>query len=190
MQLNRTRYGAQVAPLALMTAAIAACVPAAPQPTPAPRPEASSAPAPVVTGPPVSTPLPAPAVSAHWQDSPATPGDWTYRTAGRDSIADFRSPAGGQIFQIICSADRNITLAVVARAPAANAITIRTEHFDRALSAGVMESSVAATLTPTDPLLDAMAFSKGRFAVEVASGPQLFLPAYPEVTRVIEDCRG
>ena len=40
-----------------------------------------------------------------------------------------------------------------------------------------------------DPLLDAMAFSKGRFALEVAGLPTLYVPSYPEVTRVIEDCR-
>jgi hypothetical protein len=40
-----------------------------------------------------------------------------------------------------------------------------------------------------DPLLDAMAFSKGRFAVESAGLATLYVPPYPEVTRVIEDCR-
>ena len=179
----RAPYTALAAALAL-----AACVPAPPQPTPVPTP--APTPAPVATRAPVQAPPPAPSVFADWQDAPATPGDWVYRTAGPDSIADFRSPAGGQIFQLICTADRDIMLAVIASVPNANAITIRTEHFDRALAADAMESSVATILAPTDPLLDAMAFSKGRFAVEVAGGPQLFLPAWPEVMRVIEDCRG
>jgi len=187
MQLNLARYGALAAALA-----VAACVPSPPQRAPAPAPSVTPAPtpAPAATRAPVSAPLPTPAISATWHDAPATPGDWTYGTAATSSFADFRSPAGGQIFQIACAADRNLTLAVIARVPGANAITIRTEHFDRALSAGAVESSVSAVLIPTDPLLDAMAFSKGRFAVEVAGGPQLYLPAYPEVTRVIEDCRG
>lgn len=165
---------------------LAACVPPPPEPMPTPAPT----PTPVATRPPVEAPPPAPTVFANWNDAPATPGDWHYRTAGADRIAEFRSPAGGQIFQMICTADRDLMLAVIARAPNARAITIRTEHGDRAISANAMESSVAAILTPTDPLLDMMAFSKGRFAVEVAGGPQLFLPAWPEVTRVIEDCRG
>ena len=46
-----------------------------------------------------------------------------------------------------------------------------------------------ASVPARDPLLDAMAFSRGRFAVEVSGGPTLVVPAYPEVTRVIEDCR-
>ena len=40
-----------------------------------------------------------------------------------------------------------------------------------------------------DELLDAMAFSRGRFVIEQAGAPTLVVPAYPEVGRVIEDCR-
>ncbi len=123
-------------------------------------------------------------------DAPATPGDWFYRTAGAERIAEFRSPAGGQIFQMTCTQRREITLTLVARAPNANTLTIRTEHGDRAVSAVAADNSVSAFLPASDSLLDWMAFSKGRFAVEVAGGSQLFLPAWPEVTRVIEDCRG
>jgi hypothetical protein len=48
---------------------------------------------------------------------------------------------------------------------------------------------VTAWIAPRDPLLDAMAFSRGRFRVEVAKLPPLYLPSWPEVSRVIEDCR-
>ena len=40
-----------------------------------------------------------------------------------------------------------------------------------------------------DPLLDAIAFSRGRFTVESESGAMLVLPAWPEPARVVEDCR-
>lgn len=176
---------APFAPLALIASlALAACVPPAPEPTPVPTPT----PTPVATRAPLAPP-PAPMEFANWMDAPATPGDWHYRAAGADRIAEFRSPAGGQIFQMICTAERDMMLAVIARVPAARAITIRTETTTRALNADAMESSVATMLGANDPLLEAMAFSKGRFAVEIAGGPQLFLPAYPEVTRVIEACR-
>lgn len=88
-----------------------------------------------------------------------------------------------------CTDSRQIALSAIARVPGANAITIRTETLDRALRADTSDSSVTAVLSASDPLLEAMAFSKGRFAVLVAGGPQLFLPAWPEVTRVIEECR-
>ena len=49
--------------------------------------------------------------------------------------------------------------------------------------------ALAVTLDARDPLLDAMAFSRGRFAIEVAGQPALYLPSWSEVGRVIEDCR-
>jgi hypothetical protein len=47
----------------------------------------------------------------------------------------------------------------------------------------------AAKLTPRDPQLDAVAFSRGRFVVSVTGLPNLVIPAWPEFTRVVEDCR-
>jgi hypothetical protein len=44
------------------------------------------------------------------------------------------------------------------------------------------------SLGARDPLLDAMAFSRGA-AVEVAGLPALVLPADPAISRVVEDCR-
>ena len=40
-----------------------------------------------------------------------------------------------------------------------------------------------------DPLLDALAFSRGRFAIVASGTPALVLPAWPEIARVVEDCR-
>jgi len=70
-------------------------------------------------------------------------------------------------------------------------MTIRTEFASRALAgtAGAGDPELRTTLTPRDPLLDAMAFSKGRFAVEAPGAAPLYVPSWPEVTRVIEDCR-
>ena len=49
--------------------------------------------------------------------------------------------------------------------------------------------ALAVALPVGDPLLDAMAFSRGRFMVEARGWMPLYLPAWPEVARVIEDCR-
>jgi hypothetical protein len=72
-------------------------------------------------------------------------------------------------------------------------MTIRTESATRPFSAnpaqGSVEHLVATNLSASDPFLDAMAFSRGRFAVEVSGEPTLYLPSWPELTRVIEDCR-
>jgi hypothetical protein len=49
---------------------------------------------------------------------------------------------------------------------------------------------MAVQLPASDPLLEQMAFSRGRFLVTVEGGPSLVVPAWPELARVIEDCRG
>jgi hypothetical protein len=50
-------------------------------------------------------------------------------------------------------------------------------------------SGVTVTLPARAPVLDAMAYSRGRFVVEVAGLTPSYLPAWPEVARVVEDCR-
>jgi hypothetical protein len=40
------------------------------------------------------------------------------------------------------------------------------------------------------PLLDAMVFSRGRFAISMPGSPALVVPAGTEVAHVVEDCRG
>lgn len=47
----------------------------------------------------------------------------------------------------------------------------------------------AASLAVNDPLLDAIAFSRGRFMLETPGNPPLYLPSWPELARVVEDCR-
>ena len=49
---------------------------------------------------------------------------------------------------------------------------------------------VAATLAANDPLLDAIGFSRGRFIVEQTGASTLVVPAWAEIERVTEDCRG
>ncbi|MFW2831304.1 hypothetical protein [Sphingomonas sp. ID0503] len=48
---------------------------------------------------------------------------------------------------------------------------------------------VEAALRASDPFLDKIAFSRGRFTVSLAGQPRLVIPAWAEPGRVIEDCR-
>ncbi len=69
---------------------------------------------------------------------------------------------------------------------------IRTETMNRTLQASQRDSAqplVAAEVDANDRLLDAMAVTKGNFAMQVDGAPILYLPGWAEVTRVIEDCR-
>ncbi|RZM31641.1 MAG: hypothetical protein EOP67_31935, partial [Sphingomonas sp.] len=77
-------------------------------------------------------------------------------------------------------------IAIVIPATSATSITIRTSTALRSLSMQGGQSVLAAT----DPLLDAMGFSRGRFVIEQAGAAPLVLPAWAEIERVTEDCRG
>jgi hypothetical protein len=46
-----------------------------------------------------------------------------------------------------------------------------------------------AMIQASDPILDGIAFSRGRFTIGIPNLPMLVIPAWPEPARVIEDCR-
>ena len=164
--------------------ALAGCVPPATDAPPAPPAtpvQVAEAPAPVVE----TSPAPA---YANWIDAPATPGDWSWRSNGAETFAEFHSPSQQLLFQFNCTVDRDMVLAMTSTSLAGNRLRVRTETLDRTLTAAAREGWLETRLDVADPLLDAMAFSRGRFAVE-AGTRALYLPAYPEITRVIEDCR-
>lgn len=56
-------------------------------------------------------------------------------------------------------------------------------------AANVEPRALAIELDPRDRMLDQMAFSKGRFTLDISGLPTLVLPAWAEVGRVVEDCR-
>ena len=169
-------------PVLILLLIAAGCVPTTPRPvgnrTPLPAPR----PAPV--------PPPSP-VAPDWRDRPVTAGTWTYARDERGSIASFEQAGSGALTMLRCDlANRRLVLsrAGVATGP----ITIRTSSTTRALPTGATGGTppyAAAVLTATDPLLDAMAFSRGRFALEQEGAPPLALPAWAEIGRVVEDCR-
>ncbi|HYE28367.1 MAG TPA: hypothetical protein VEA61_09060 [Allosphingosinicella sp.] len=131
-----------------------------PPPAPAPAVRPVAVPAP-------ATPAPPP---ADWTDAAPTPGDWRYS----DGEARF---AG---FGLRC--DRARRQVVLSRDGTDGAIRVRTSYGDRTLASG-------AALAAGDPLLDEIAFSRGRFAVEAEGTDALVIPAWPEPARVVEDCR-
>jgi hypothetical protein len=158
---------------------LGACVPA-PRPSPPVETRTSPTPAPTVA--------PAPVVT-DWMDAPQTPGDWRY--AG--GVAQFGESASEPRFSMRCeAASRTVVLSRAGQPSGTPRMTIRTEALTRTLAAAAKTASqpvVEARLAASDRLLDAMALSKGRFAVEVPGTPTLYIPSWAEVTRVIEDCR-
>ncbi|HYD11256.1 MAG TPA: hypothetical protein VEC11_00245 [Allosphingosinicella sp.] len=165
---------------ALAILALGACVPRSAQPAPTPTP----APRPVPLPPPPPPPAPPP---ADWTTGPLSPGDWTYSPLPDAALASFRSDRA--TFTIRCQQDRTIWLAL--SGAQADALTIRTSYGVRRLPATRVDlNEMLAAVPVNDPLLEQMAFSRGRFLVTVEGGPSLVVPAWPEVGRVIEDCRG
>ncbi len=120
-------------------------------------------------------------------DAPLTPGGWRYDRLERATDANFRSPANQRLVSLSCLHDGQVSITV--RSSGAGPVTIRSETAARALIANQSGGFSYILLSATDPLLDAMALSKGRFAVEVEGLAPLILPSHAEVSRVIEDCR-
>jgi hypothetical protein len=119
-----------------------------------------------------------------WADSALSPGEWTY---SGDGFAAF-GPAGRPSFTIRCEPSRQVSLSRTGAATS-TALTVRTSSTARTLPARSSAGALAATLAASDPFLDAMAFSRGRFTVETPGVPALVVPAWPEAARVVEDCR-
>lgn len=167
-----------------MLLALASCV-APPLPSPAPAPAPRPAP----------PPPPAPAPSSDWTDRPITPGSWTYGPEAGGSAALFGLSASQPLLVLRCDlATHRIQLARAGqRANATEPMTVRTSF--GAVQWPVQDAAapvpqIVATRAANDAALDQIAFSRGRFAVDIAGLPMVIAPAWAEVTRVIEDCRG
>lgn len=170
--------------LAALTLTLAACVPS----TKAPPAPAAAQPARPRPAPPPPVPQAPPSTS--WMDVPATPGDWRYGAQGTRSEASFWSAGGAPMLRLRCEGDaRRVVLSLPESGARNPVVTVRTETLTRTLQAQPGGRETLALLEPGDPLLDAIALSKGRFSVESDGLPALFLPSWAEVSRVIEDCR-
>jgi len=173
--------------------AIAACVPQAEPPAPTPPPVVQ-APAPTPTPTPTPVPVVQEPVYENYLDAPQTAGDWTHGRIAGNSVALFGTNSRLPIFGIRCDrAARAISIGRASPAQSPRSLTIQTETTSRSFAAnptdGFPVDMVGVRLPATDPLLDAMAITKGRFAVGVEGERTLYIPAWVEVSRVIEDCR-
>jgi hypothetical protein len=132
-------------------------------------------------------------VSANWMDAALTAGAWGYEDRGNLTLAVFTGPASGTALAIHCwRPSQTISLIMAGQSAANPGMVVHTETTSRAVAAQLNLgefANVIAALRGDDPLLDAMALSKGRFAIEADGLAPLYLPSWAEVSRVIEDCR-
>ncbi len=125
------------------------------------------------------------------QSVPPLSGSWGYRAVAGGSEADFIDAAASVQLKIRCNrAARTVSVVRPSVPAAAPTLTIWTTSLSRSVPARFLPSrELVADIASTDSLLDAMSFSVGRFATAAAGAPMVALPAGPEATRVIEDCR-
>lgn len=119
--------------------------------------------------------------SADWRTRPTNAGVWTWRSTPEASEASFSDSRGVQFVVRCTRATRRVNFSRVG-APAGQPIRIATTSSERQLPPGNM-------LLASDPLLDAISFSRGRLWVDVAGVMPLVLRSAPEPARAVEDCR-
>ncbi|MCE7795493.1 hypothetical protein LWE61_02860 [Sphingobium sufflavum] len=169
-----------LAPLLLAGCATVVPEPGGHRPTPTPPP-----------APPA--PLPTPA-STDWQDWPLTPGNWTYARSGSSTLARFAS--GGTVHAWVRCDLTTRVVAIGRSAPAADIssmMTVRTSFGTAewpARAVGGATPGVEAVRSASDPGLDQIAFTRGRFALMLRDRPPVIAPSWAEPVRVVEDCRG
>ena len=123
--------------------------------------------------------------------SPAVPGIWSYHAVPGASEARFMDTSGGARLSVHCTrAVRQVTISRTSAAPAAS-LFVWTSSAQRTVPARFEPNAmrVTAVLAANDPLLDAIAFSRGRIAVSMPGAPPLVVAPSPEAARVFEDCR-
>ena len=118
-------------------------------------------------------------------------GTWSYRAISGGSESDFIDAAAAVRLKIRCNrVGRTVSVIRTGVPAAAPTLTIWTSTLSRSIPARFLATrELVADVPATDPLLDAIAFSRGRLATAAAGAPMVAVPAWPEVDRVIEDCR-
>ena len=126
-----------------------------------------------------------------WRTGPLAAGSWAYRGLADGSEAVFTDARVAPRVVVKCSRPTRVITLTVASAVPASAITVATSETQRTIPASFNAQSfqIIAQIAGNDAVLDAMAFSRGRFALSVVGGATLVVPAWPEVARSIEDCR-
>ena len=131
----------------------------------------------------------APAVD--YSISPAASGTWSYLAVPGGSEARFTDASATIRLTIHCTkATRRVMISPTSSAPASS-MFVWTSSVTRNLPAQFDPKGmrVTAELTANDPLLDALALSRGRFVISMPGMSALVIPPWGEVTRAIEDCR-
>lgn len=165
--------------------------------TPTIVPEPGGRPAPAPPSPPPAPPSPVAQVrpGPDLADWAVAPGTWTYARDSRTATARFGMAGAAPTAWLRCDlTSRSITVGRTAGAQAAATpsamMTVVTSFGRSDWPANAVSGGMGAVRGASDPGLDAIAFSRGRFALMLAGQAPVVLPSWAEPVRVIEDCRG
>lgn len=190
--MRRKTYFAAIS-LAVMPA-VTACS------SPAPPPPRVSVPAPAAlasTTPPAPPPVAAatPQAAGDWMDWPIISGRWVYRRDARGSLALYGAPGRDALVTLRC--DSEVGRIYLSRANETGApagmLTLWSSAAVKTFAAravGGNAAYIAAEILPSDSILDAAAYSRGRIAIAASGQQSIAIPVWSELPRVIEDCRG
>jgi hypothetical protein len=131
-------------------------------------------------------------VAADYRIAQPVGGAWSYSRLRDGSEARFVVATGAVQLALRCARSvRRVTISKASSAPSPS-LLVWTTGASRTLAAPGFDASsgrLNVQLSANDPLLDAMVFSRGRIAVGAGSAPALVVPPWPELARVVEDCR-
>jgi len=125
--------------------------------------------------------------------STATPvgGNWSWAQTADGSEATFTDGYSKVQLTVRCTrVTRRVSIAKAASA-AAPFLSVWTSSLTRNLPASFNPATgkLSAELAAFDPLLDAIAASRGRIGVSVSGAAPLVVPPWAEIGRAVEDCR-
>jgi hypothetical protein len=120
----------------------------------------------------------------------ATVGNWSYRVITGGSEADFVDSGGHVRLTVRCNrVNRAVSIVRTGMTAAAPYLTVTTTYGARNLAARFAAGNLTAAVAANDPLLDDIAFTRGKWAIANAGVGALVVPSWAEAPRVFEDCR-
>lgn len=140
-----------------------------------------------------------PAPQADWRDVPLPAGNWVWSERAGGSAARFGVAGAEPVALLVC--DRTAAVVWIAlptriapppsAAPRLATITASTSSATLSAEPRVIDglNTWAIGVPVANRLLDAIAFSRGRFRIEIAGLADAVVPSWSEPGRVVEDCR-
>ena len=118
-------------------------------------------------------------------------GGWRYSAAADGSQAVFANASAQPQLSIRCTRSTRLVSISKPATGAAPFLFVWTSSNTRNLPASFKPATMqlVADVTAMDSILDSIAFSRGRIAVSASGSAALVFPSWPELIRVIEDCR-